>query len=370
MAQDVSSVVRHFATEGEFLGAAPYGHGHIHDTFLARFGRAGAEQRVILQRLNDRVFADPLQVMDNVARVAAHLQKRLAATPGADPAREALSLIPARDGKACVRDAGGRWWRAYRFVEGAVTHEVCTAPEQACEAARVVGRFQRLLADLPGPRLHETIPYFHHTPRRLQALEAAVAAADANRRRAAEPDIAFARARLALAPLIAGPLERGEIPERVTHNDTKLNNVLFDAQTGRGLCLVDLDTCMPGAALYDFGDMVRTMTCPAPEDESDLSKVRMDMRRFEAIVRGYLETAGGFLTCREAELLPVAGRVLTFTIGVRFLTDYLSGDVYFKVARAGHNLDRCRTQFRLVESMEEQEAVMARTVASCCAAGL
>ncbi|MFH0953812.1 MAG: aminoglycoside phosphotransferase family protein [Verrucomicrobiota bacterium] len=360
-------MVRHFAIEGEFLDAAPYGHGHIHDTFLARFRRAGFEQRVIFQRLNDRVFADPLQVMDNVARVTAHLQKRLAATPGADPAREALSLVPARDGTFCVRDAGGRWWRAYRFIEGAVTHEVCAARDQAYEAARVVGRFQRLLADLPGPRLHETIPYFHHTPRRLQALEAAVAAADANRRRAADPDIAFARTRLALAPLIAGPLESGEIPERVTHGDTKLNNVLFDAQTGRGLCLVDLDTCMPGAALYDFGDMVRTMTCPAAEDEPDLSKVRMDMGRFEAIVRGYLEAAGGLLTRREVELLPVAGRVLTFTIGIRFLTDYLSGDMYFKVGRAGHNLDRCRTQFTLVESLENQEEEMAAAVSRAAA---
>jgi Ser/Thr protein kinase RdoA (MazF antagonist) len=361
MSQDVSSVARFFATEGDFLGVMPYGRGHIHDTFLARFRLVGSEQRIVFQRLNERVFADPFQLMDNMERVTAHLQARLAKAPGADPARETVRLVPGRDGQPCVRDSDGRCWRAYHFVEG-VTHNVCASPDLAREAAKVVGRFQRLLADLPPPRLRETIPYFHHTPRRIRALEMAVAAADVKRRVAAEREIAFVRSRLDLSSLLTGPLERGDIPERVMHGDTKLNNVVFDAQTGRGLCLVDLDTCMPGSALYDFGDMVRSMTCSAAEDERDLSKVRMDGSRFEAIVRGYMEEAGSLLSRREVELLPVAGRVLAFTVGVRFLTDYLSGDVYFKTQRPDQNLDRCRTQFKLVENMEEQEEKMEEMV--------
>lgn len=357
----LQDVAPRFAVEGAFLAAAPFGRGHIHDTFLARFGVGGREERLILQRLNDRVFADPLKVLDNMARVTRHLQARLAATPGANPAREALDLVPARDGQPGVRDADGRWWRAYRFVEG-VTHEACAGPEQAREAAKVVGRFQRLLSDLPPPRLHETIPFFHHTPRRLEALEAAAASADPGRRRAAKREIAFALARRDLASLIVGPLEAGEIAERVVHNDTKLNNVVFDEKTGSGLCLVDLDTCMPGSVLYDFGDMVRSMTCEAEEDTTDLSRVRMDPARFEAIVQGYLEAAGGFLARREIDLFPVAGQVMTYTIGIRFLTDHLSGDTYFKVQRHGQNLDRCRVQFALVESMEQQQGEMVRTV--------
>ena len=341
---------------------APCGHGHIHDTYLARFAEGGRETAVILQRLNGRVFPDIPAVMDNIARVTRHLQAKLAALPGADPVREALSLVPARDGAPCWRDEDGRWWRAFRFVDGTVTHETCTDPVQAYEAARVVGRFQSLLADLPGPRLRETIPFFHHTPRRLQALDDAIARDAAGRRGQAAPEIEFALVRRDLAPAIVARLEAGELPERVTHNDTKLNNVLFDAKTGRGLCLIDLDTCMPGSALYDFGDMVRTMTGEAAEDETDLSKVRVDLKRFEALVRGYLETAGGFLCRRELDLLALSGRLLTFTIGVRFLTDFLSGDVYFKTSRPNHNLDRCRVQFRLVQSMEEQEAEMRAVV--------
>lgn len=361
----LAAVASRFSIAGSFLSAAPYGNGHIHDTYLARFDAGGRETGLILQRINGRVFKDPLAVVENVARVTRHLQARLAAIPGADPARQAMSLVPARDGATCWRDDEGHFWRAFGFVEGTLTRETCTDPRQAYEAARVVGRFQSLLADLPLPRLHETIPFFHHTPRRLQALEEALAKDPANRCRDAKPEIEFALARRDLAPAIVDLLGSGAIPERVAHNDTKLNNVLFDEQTGRGLCLVDLDTCMPGSVLYDFGDMVRTMTCEAAEDETDLSRVRMDPARFGALVRGYLETAGGFLAAREIEMLPIAGRLLTFTIGIRFLTDYLSGDVYFKTHRPGHNLDRCRAQFRLVQSMEAQAAAMESIVAAC-----
>jgi len=226
-----------------------------------------------------------------------------------------------------------------------------------------VARFQKLLSDLPGGPLHETIPFFHHAPRRLLALEEAVSKDAAGRCAAAKAEIEFALSRRELAHSVARRIEAGQIPVRVTHNDTKLNNVLFDEASGRGLCLVDLDTCMPGSVLYDFGDMVRTMTCPAAEDETDLSRVGMELRFFEALVRGYLGEAREFLCANEIGNLALSGRLMTFVVGVRFLTDYLSGDTYFKVHHPGHNLDRARNQFKRVRSMEKQEGEMEAIVA-------
>ena len=226
--------------------------------------------------------------------------------------------------------------------------------------AKAFGRFQQLLAELPAPRLHDTIPDFHHTPKRFSALEQAIAADAAGRAALAKPEIEFA---LAHQP-IAGVLLDANLPERVTHNDTKFNNVMLDDATGEGICVIDLDTVMPGLAPYDFGDMVRTTTSPAMEDERDLSKVTMQFPMFEALVRGYLSSAGAFLTNAEKQLLAFSGKLITFEIGIRFLADYLMGDTYFKVHREGHNLDRCRTQFKLVESIERQEEKMDRLVES------
>jgi hypothetical protein len=232
------------------------------------------------------------------------------------------------------------------------------SPQQAYEAARAFGRFQALVADLLAPRLHDTIPDFHHTPKRFAALDAAIHADKANRAQPAKSEIEFSRQRIA----ITGSLLAAGLPERITHNDTKFNNVMLDDQTGEAVCVVDLDTVMPGLALYDFGDMVRTTTSPAAEDERDLSKVTMQFPMFEALVRGYLSSAGEFLTPGEIRQLAFAGKLITFEIGIRFLTDYLTGDTYFKVHRPDHNLDRCRAQFRLVESIEQQEEEMNRLV--------
>ena len=341
------------------LAATPYGTGHIHDTFRVR----SSSGDFILQRINTRIFKDPRAVMENIVRVTEHLRGKLAATPGADPSREALRLIPAKDGTPWFVDNDGSFWRMFAFIGGAVTHEVCAAPEHAFEAARVVARFQKLLSDLPGGPLHETIPFFHHAPRRLLALEEAVSKDAAGRCAAAKAEIEFALSRRELAHSVARRIEAGQIPVRVTHNDTKLNNVLFDEASGRGLCLVDLDTCMPGSVLYDFGDMVRTMTCPAAEDETDLSRVGMELRFFEALVRGYLGEARDFLCADELGNLALSGRLMTFVVGVRFLTDHLSGDTYFKVHHPGHNLDRARNQFKRVRSMEKQEGEMEAIVA-------
>ncbi len=355
---DARAAASQFEFRGKVLGLTPHGNGHINDTYLVTCQTQGALVRYILQHINRRVFRDPVAVMQNVERVAAHLAAQAAGQP--DGARRALHLVPARDGRNWYVDAQGETWRAYRLIENAHTYETATSAEQAFQAGRAFGRFQQQLSSLPPPRLHETIPDFHHTPKRFAALGQAIAADFAGRAALAKPEIDFARSRQS----ITGALLDAALPERITHNDTKFNNVLFDDKTGEAVCVIDLDTVMPGLALYDFGDMVRTTTSPAAEDEQDLSKVAMQFSMFEALVRGYLESAGAFLTPAERKHLAFSGKLITFEIGIRFLTDYLSGDIYFKVHREGHNLDRCRTQFKLVESIERQEERMNRLVES------
>ena len=251
------------------------------------------------------------------------------------------------------------YWRVYIFIEAARGLTMrWKIRRRRLQAAKAFGQFQKLLADLPAPRLHDTIPDFHHTPKRFAALEQAIAADAANRAKLAQPEIEFALRHKAICSVLLD----AKLPERVTHNDTKFNNVLLDDATGEGICVIDLDTVMPGLALYDFGDMVRTTTSPAKEDERDLSKVTMQFPMFEALARGYLSSAAEFLTPAEKKFLPFSGKLITFEIGIRFLTDFLAGDVYFKVHREGHNLDRCRTQFKLVESIEQQEETMNQLV--------
>jgi hypothetical protein len=338
--------------------ATPYGSGHINDSYCAIFEHRGATTRYLLQRINHHIFKNPVTLMENIERVTAHLGAQVADDPDHD--RRALRLIPPRAGGVLHVDAEGNYWRAYQFIGNATTYNSVQSPDQAFQAARAFGEFQRMLADLPPPRLHDTIPDFHHTPKRFAALEQAIGSDVAGRAAGATPDIEFALARKSLAPRL---VEAG-LPERVTHNDTKINNVLLDDATGAGTCVIDLDTVMPGLAAYDFGDMVRTATSPAPEDERDLDRVNMEFPLFEALARGYLSSAGAFLTPAEKESLAFAGKLITFEIGIRFLTDYLSGDTYFKVHREGHNLDRCRAQFKLVQSIEFQEDRMAELIRS------
>jgi hypothetical protein len=355
---DVRAVARQFQIHGEFSGAEPYGSGHINDTYCLAFNQGGAPVRYILQRINHNIFKNPVALMDNIQRVTAHLLKKCNGQAGSS--RRVLTLIPTRDGVAYYRDAEGSHWRAYVFIEKAKSYDVVESPAQAFQAARAFGQFQYLLADLPAPRLQDTIPDFHHTPKRFAALERVIAADPANRAINAKQEIEFALRHKA----VCDALLDAKLPERVTHNDTKFNNVMLDNATGEGICVIDLDTVMPGLALYDFGDMMRTTTSPAKEDERDLSKVTMQFPMFESLARGYLSSAGGFLTPAEKKLLPFSGKLITFEIGIRFLADYLSGDVYFKVHREGHNLERCRTQFKLVESIEQQEAEMNKLLES------
>ncbi|MEN6405474.1 MAG: aminoglycoside phosphotransferase family protein [Thermoguttaceae bacterium] len=356
--RDLRAISTQFQILGEFLGAEPYGTGHINDTYRATYDQGGATVHYIHQRINRTVFQAPEWLMDNIRRVTEHLHRKLGDRP--DRTRCALTLVPARDGRAFCRDPQGEYWRTYLFIERARTHDVVQSPKQAFEAARAFGQFQRLLADMPSPRLHETIPHFHDTPARMAALEKAIEADSLGRVRNAGPEIDFVLRRKSITTALLEPHRQGVIPERITHNDTKLNNVMLDDDSQEGVCVIDLDTVMPGLALYDFGDLVRTATSPALEDERDLSKVTMRLPMYEALVRGYLSTAGDFLLEEERRRLATAGKLITFEIGIRFLTDYLSGDVYFKTHREGHNLDRCRTQFKLIESIERQEPQMER----------
>jgi Ser/Thr protein kinase RdoA (MazF antagonist) len=275
-----------------------------------------------------------------------------------------LTVICASDGLPYHLDQDGNYWRVYLMIERARTYDVLESKDQAFQAAKAFGEFQKQLVDIPGGRLHETIPDFHNTPKRFENFKKALDADSQNRAKHAEKEIDFFLSKADMASKLLDLSAEGLIPERITHNDTKLNNVMIDDETGEGLCVIDLDTVMPGLALYDFGDMVRTGTSPAAEDERDLSKVFMRMEMFEALAGGYLESAAAFLTKTEVEYLPFSGKLITYEIGLRFITDYLEGDVYFKIHRENHNLDRCRTQMKLVQSIEEQEEEMAKFIES------
>ena len=356
MKYNLQTISSQFQIPGDYVSAQPYGSGHINDTFAVTYWQTTGSVRYLFQRINHHVFKNPVALMENIQRVTAHLRAKLAGQSDLD--RRTLTLIPTRTGPPYHRDEAGNYWRAYIFIEQARTYDAVESPQQAFAAAQAFGRFQKLLTDLPAPRLHDTIPDFHHTPNRFAALELAIVADSCNRAALAKDEIAFALER---QPITAVLIDAG-LPERITHNDTKFNNVMLDDATGEGLCVIDLDTVMPGLALYDFGDQVRTTTSPAKEDERDLSKVGLQFAMFEALVRGYLSEAREFLTPAERRYLVLAGKLITFEIGIRFLADYLAGDVYFKIHREGHNLDRCRTQFRLVESIEHQENQMHKLV--------
>ncbi len=350
--KSLAAVACAFEVEGIFEDAKPYGSGHIHDTYCAMFCDDRRQERVILQRINTAIFTNPIAMMENIERVTEHLRSKLVCVADAD--RRVLRLVPTRDRRSWHVDDEGRHWRVYRFIEGARTYDAVGSPQQAFEAAKAFGEFQRLLADLPAPRLHESISDFHNTSKRFAALERVIAANAAGRCAEASEEIAFAVSRQA----IAAALVNAELPERVTHYDTKLNNVLMDDRNGAGICVIDLDTVMPGLAAFDVGDMVRTMTCAAAEDERDLSRVTLDFELFEGVLRGYLEGAAGFLTEQEYASLVIGAKVIIYEQGIRFLTDHLAGDTYYRVSKPGQNLDRCRTQFKLLKSIEQQEEAM------------
>ncbi len=355
-------ISRQFQIYGDLLHAEPCKIGHINETYIATYNQGGVQVRYVHQRINTHVFKDPDALMDNFVRVTSHQRRKLNDTGARDASRRTLTVIPTRDNRPFYRNGDGECWRTLVFVDGVRTYEAVESPSQAFEAGKAFGEFQQLLVDLPGKRLVETIPQFHNTRRRFESLQQAIKADHANRATEAKKEIEFALKQEKIVDVILNALAKKKIPERITHNDTKFNNVMLDDTTSRAVCVIDLDTVMPGSALYDFGDMVRSATNSAAEDDPDASKVTMRMDIFEGLVAGYIASAGAFLNAAELAHLAFAGKLITYEIGLRFLTDHLEGDVYFKTKRQGHNLDRCRTQFALVASIERQEGEMQRLV--------
>lgn len=355
--QQVAAVLGHFDLPGRLLAVAPYGSGHIHDTYASVFQTGDGPLRFIHQRINLFVFPEPEKVMANIERVTNFARQRILAS-GGDPSRETLTLLPAEDGRSFYQAPNGDYWRSYVFIEGARTYEQVEDLRHVYSAARAFGQFQRLLSDLPGERLHETIPNFHHTRRRFETFLSALANDPCRRAACVRPEIEFVLAHEAETSVIVDLLAAGELPERVTHNDTKLDNVMIDETTREGVCIIDLDTVMPGSALYDFGDAVRIGASSAAEDERELDKVGIDLIMFDRLAHGYLDAAREFLTATEVDLLVFAAELITLECGMRFLTDHLNGDVYFKIHRPDQNLDRCRTQFKMVAEMERQRQAM------------
>ena len=352
----VLGVATRFHT-GKPLAASLLKGGHIHDTWLVSVDTPHGASRYVQQRVNRAVFPRPDQVMENIARVTTHVRAKLRES-GHDPERSALSVVPALDGRPYCVDERGEYWRSYRFIAGARSFSVVQGPRHAYEAARAFGRFLALLADLPGPPLHETVPAFADTHARFGAFARAVDADRAGRASRVASEITFAREREALSRLLVDAVRRRDVPSRTAHHDTKIDNVLIDDETREGLCVLDLDTVMPGTALYDFGDMVRYGACRAAEDDPDPARARVELELFEPLARGWLDATRELLVPAEIERLVDAGRCLTFVAGLRFLSDFLDGDLYFRTTRPEQNLDRCRVQFALVRDMESQAQAM------------
>ena len=358
LARNISEIGAQFAIDGTFVGGEEIESGHINTTYLASYeDEDGEVLRYILQRINEHVFPEPLTVMKNIERVTRHINRKVFRAKR-DFGGQTLNLYPGRNGKNCVEGPAGGVWRCYNYIEGCRTYDVVENTRQAYQAAKAFGAFQDLVSDLPVEKVNVTIPGFHDTPARYARLMEAIKNDSCGRVSEVKEEIDFITSREGITGVLLDLVKSGELEERVTHNDTKLNNVMIDEQTDEAVCVIDLDTVMPGLALYDFGDLVRGATSPVGEDEKDVSKVEMRMPMFESILEGYLETAHNFLTPREIELLPFAAKVISLETGIRFLTDHLEGDQYFKVHREGHNLDRCRTQLALVKSIEAQEDQM------------
>jgi len=351
-----------FQLDGMVMKAVRYGSGHINDTFLMTLREDDeTEGRVILQRMNKSIFTKPVELMENIMGVTSFLRERIIEN-GGDPDRETLNVIPTKTGKPYFIDSEGEYWRCYKFIEDATSYDQVENPEDFYQSAVAFGNFQRLLADYPAETLHETIKGFHDTKARFEVFKKAIADDVCGRAASVKEEIDFYLAHEDVANVFGDLLAKGELPLRVTHNDTKLNNIMIDNETHKGICVIDLDTVMPGLAMNDFGDSIRFGASTAAEDEKDLDKVWCDMDLFDIYAKGFIEGCGGRLTEKEIELLPMGAKVMTYECGMRFLTDYLQGDTYFKIHREGHNLDRARTQMKLVQDMEAKWDIMNQIV--------
>lgn len=355
MAVNLEKVVENFSVKA---GIVPYGNGHINDTYL-REGNPG----YILQRINTNVFKDPNSVMENIVNVTEYLRAEIVKN-GGDPERETMNVIKTKLGKNCYMADSNNYFRMYKFVSNSISFDTAEDSSLLFEAGKSFGKFQRMLDGFDAGLLHETIVDFHNTPKRIEQLEAAIKKNYENRAALVSAELDAAKKYSKYASLITDAMADGSIPSRVTHNDTKLNNVLFDKDTHKGICVIDLDTVMPGSILYDFGDALRFGASSGAEDETDLSKIYFDLEKYKSFAEGFLGEVGECLTKREIELLPESVIIMTYECGIRFLADYLNGDVYFKIHRENHNLDRARTQLKLVADMETKLDEMHRIAES------
>lgn len=333
-----------------------YGNGHINDTYLCE-----TAPRYILQRINTNVFKNPDNVMENIYNVTAHIRKKISVA-GGNPDRETLTVIPTKNNEIYYKHSDDACFRLYKFIEDSVSYDTAIRPEILCYAGNAFGRFQKMLSDFPADKLHETILDFHNTPVRVQQLKTAMENNAAGRLDEVSAEIDFAMEYSKYASEITYSMASGEVPLRVTHNDTKLNNVLFDSKTDEGVCVIDLDTVMPGSLLYDFGDALRFGASNCAEDETDKGKIWFDLDKFEQFAKGFIGEVKDCLTEKEIELLPVSALLMTYECGIRFLADYLNGDTYFKIHREQHNLDRARNQFALVADIKSKLGKMADIV--------
>ena len=359
--EEVLNAYRHIGT---LKSMTPYGNGHINNTFLLTYEIPGRQdKRLILQEMNREVFKRPKELMENIIGVTSYLRGKIIEN-GGDPERETLNVVPAEDGEDYYVDSRGAYWRAYLFIEDATCYEQVETKEDFYQSALAFGNFQHLLAGYPAETLHETIPQFHDTRKRFNDFLRAVEEDRLGRAALVQDEINFVMKREENADIFGDMLERKELSLRVTHNDTKLNNIMIDNATRIGICVIDLDTVMPGLAVNDFGDSIRFGASTGAEDERDLSKIWCSLELFEAYTKGFLEGCGGSLTQEEICMLPDGAITMTYECGIRFLTDYLSGDTYFKTHREGQNLDRCRTQFKLVADMEQKKQQMYEIIAN------
>jgi len=365
-----SAPIDEFRIDGTWRETRRYGSGHIHDTFLVSFEDSGGESRYILQRINKEIFPDPEALSRNLDRITTHLHAKLSERKTLEPERHCLRVVGTRGGEPYYADAAGNAWRVFHFIDGTRTVDCVEGPEQAFTAARAFGRFAADLVDLPAPPLAVTIPDFHDLPKRIGQLESAAAADRVGRAASVREELDLSLRQFARIDAARAASGAERLPERVVHNDCKLNNLLLDARSDEALCVIDLDTVMPGSVLFDFGELVRSGTCRSPEDETDLSTIRFDNELFDALARGYLTGASSLLTPSEIAALPLAGPDLTLENAVRFLADHLSGDRYFRIQRGNQNLDRARAQLRLLDLMlNELDALrtaVERAAEECC----
>lgn len=351
--REIMEVISKFDFDGTFEECIPFGSGHINDTFRLTYNTAEGVKYYILQRMNKSVFSNPEELMENVKGVTSWLRKKILEN-GGDVERETLNLVNDKEGYPYYKDSAGEYWRVYLFIENATCFDLVENENDFYQSAVAFGHFQRLLADYPAETLHETIKDFHNTVVRFRNFCKSVETDVCGRAADVQEEIQFVMEREKLAHVLCDLQAEGKLPLRVTHNDTKLNNVMIDDQTGKAICVIDLDTVMPGLSANDFGDSIRFGATTAAEDERDLSKVHFDLHLYEVFVKGFIEGCGGALTELEMEMLPMGAILMTFECGMRFLADHLEGDHYFKIHRENHNLDRCRTQFKLVSEMENK----------------